>query len=184
MVRESKGRSLLENVSDFVVVDVETTGLNPAKDKVIEFGGVRYKDGRISEWINILINPLQHVPSGISRFTGITDEMVGWRLPETYWAPRIYEFIGSSMIVGHNVNFDVNFLYEMFVRVLDEPFRNDFIDTLRIGRKLMPQLEHHTLTDICNQLEVKNHQAHRALFDCYATGECYLKMRHNLHLLY
>ena len=82
----------------------------------------------------------------------------------------------DDIIVGHNVNFDVNFLYDNFINVLNEPLTNNFVDTLRISRKLLPELEHHKLDNLIEYYDIKARDKHRALNDCILTNEVYIDM--------
>lgn len=94
--------------------------------------------------------------------------------------PKFDKFVGDSIVVGHNVNFDVNFLYEDYESVLEKPFSNDLIDTMRISRKLYPELAHHRLIDIVEHLKIDGSSMHRALSDCEYTYKCYEAMKNEV----
>ena len=90
--------------------------------------------------------------------------------------PSFIEFIKDSILIGHNVNFDINFLYdacESFGYILD----NNFVDNMRIARKLFPEEKHHRLIDVINMLDVSIERSHRADDDVLATLQCHEKMK-------
>ncbi len=91
--------------------------------------------------------------------------------------PKFLSFIGDDIIVGHNTNFDINFIYDAAVSENCSVLKNDFIDTLRISRKIFPELEHHRLSDTSEACGISYKDAHRALNDCNITYECFEKMK-------
>ena len=86
-------------------------------------------------------------------------------------------FVGDSILLAHNAAFDMNFLYTAYERALGKPLSNDYVDTLRVARRALPQLQHRTLPDLCEVFEVVNEGEHRAYGDALATVQCYLRMR-------
>ena len=118
-----------------------------------------------------------YVDDFIQGLTGITDEMLeGAPQPEDA-LPQVEAFLGKDLLMGHNVGFDMAFLYDSFRKYLDRPLQNDSLDHLRIARKLLPQLSHHRLGDVAAALGVPYEGAHRALQDCRITYGCYEKLR-------
>lgn len=175
--REFKGSNMVTFPSDFTVIDVETTGLEPSYCEIIEFAGIRVRDNKIVDTYSTLIKPFWRIDEFIEQLTGITNEMLETApLPEEI-IPKIRNFIGDDILLGHNVNFDVNFLYEAFMAALDVPASNDFIDTMRIARKALPELSHHRLSDIAEYLNISPNTYHRALSDCQTTLDCYYKLQ-------
>lgn len=172
-VRTHKGESLLDLVGDYVVIDFETTGLNPASDHIIEIGAVKVSDGVLTEKYNTLVNPGHRISGFITDLTGITNEMVSGA-PEIgdALAPFL-SFLGNSVIVGHNVNFDINFLYDNCLEVLSQPFKNDFVDTMRISRRAFPDIRCHKLGYLAKLLALDGSAEHRALEDCLCTYKLY-----------
>ncbi|MBR1810755.1 MAG: ribonuclease H-like domain-containing protein [Clostridia bacterium] len=174
--RPLKGMSLLEFPSNFVVLDLETTGRSPYYDSIIEIGALRIRNGKIIDTFSSLVKPPEEVSSFISQLTGITNEMLADApLPKDIF-PHAQAFIGNDIIVGHNINFDINFLYDWFVKILNEPVRNDFIDTLQIARKVLSSLPQHRLVDIAKEFDIKPNGFHRALCDCQTTFDCFCKL--------
>ncbi len=175
--RPYKGRSILEKLSEYVVVDTETTGLSPQSDSIIELAAIYVRDDKIEDSFSSLINPHRLVSPFISQLTGITNQMLST-------APDIHpvltdflRFVNGHVVIGHNVNFDINFIYESTVRILGVPFTNDFLDTMRMSRRLFPQYRHHKLIDLVQRFDIGSSTAHRALLDAEQTYECYVYMK-------
>lgn len=172
-VRENKGKAVNALPEDFVVLDLETTGLDPEWDCIIEIGMVRVRHGEVAAEYSTLVNPGVEIDEFITELTGITNDMLAAApaLPEVLPAAR--DFLGDDIILGHNINFDINFIYDNCERQGLTPVSNDYIDTMRISRRVLPDLKHHRLGDIVNALGVDHAQAHRAIGDCHATIGCY-----------
>ncbi|MHC1772985.1 MAG: exonuclease domain-containing protein [Flexilinea sp.] len=176
-LRDLKGKSLMDLPNSYVVVDVETTGLNPNLDKLIELGAIRVKDGEIVDRYQQLINPGISIPKRITEINGITDSMVR-DAPKIDSVINLYsEFIGNGVLVGHNVHFDVNFLYEAYVNCLNCPLTNDFIDTLRFARLLYRNFPNHKLPTVVSHLGIAETTEHRALSDAIYTHQIFQRMR-------
>ena len=178
--REKKGRSLVGFPREYCVVDIETTGLYSGGDDIIEIGALRYCDGVLIDSFDSLLQPRvnyygAYVSAFITNLTGITNEMLETAPPAAEVLAAFSRFLGDSIIVGYNVNFDVNFLYDSFERHLGLPLSNDFIDILRMAKKLYPSMPHHRLSDMTARFGIVNAHAHRALSDCEATQECFLE---------
>lgn len=176
------GKSLLQYSGDFVTLDVETTGLNPDKDNIIEIGALKYVNWRpVSKFQTLVRPPKQadgkYVSRYIASFTHITDKMLENEPSIEQVIPIFDKFLGDSLIVGYNVRFDINFLYNAFNKVLHKKLDNDYVDVLRIARRELRELEHHRLSDVVEYFGLTNIQAHRAFYDCKVTGECYIRFR-------
>lgn len=175
--RPYKGASIIDFPNNYIVVDLETTGLSPKWDSIIEIGAVKVQNGELIEVYQQLINPGFLIDSFISNLTGITNEMLKKEPPLGRVLPDFNEFVQNNIVIGHNVNFDVNFLYDNFSTCLEKPFSNGFIDTMRIARKLFPELEHFRLIDVVKKLGIEEGDFHRALSDCMFTYQCYEAMK-------
>ena len=181
-IRESKGRSIIAFPDTYCVIDTETTGRSPQWDHIIEVAAVKISDGQEVGRFSSLIQP-PNMPGGtyvddfIEALTGITDEM----LAGAPFAPDVLEefatFVEDAPVVGHCVSFDIDFLYDSFDRYLDRPFSNDYIDTLRLARKLHPEMSHHRLADLVQLFDVAHNDAHRAMGDVEATAECFVRLK-------
>ena len=174
--RQDKGESLLFFPDSFCVVDLETTGFSPRYDDIIEISILKIEDNAIINTFSSLIY-CKYIPENITQLTGITQEMVETAPRIEDILPKVIKFIGDSVIVGHNVSFDINFLYDSMFEHLGYSFSNDFVCTKRIFNRLHPELPHHRLCDMSDFYKVINKNAHRAIEDCYATFECLKKMK-------
>ena len=175
--RPYKGHSLLLALEDFTAVDIETTGLSPRWSAIIEVGAVRFRAGRPVDEVSLLINPGFDIPPAITALTGITDDMLWTAPPITDVLPYYLDFLGGDVLLGHNVHFDVNFLYDKALAIGLGPVCNDFVDTMRLSRKLFPEHKHHRLCDLTERFGIVPETAHRALADCYAAADCYAVMK-------
>lgn len=176
-MRDFKGKSLVENLKDYTVLDIETTGMSPNYCKILEISAIKVRDGKEVDTFSRLINPHEKIPSFISYLTGITNKMTedeGGELEDVLYDFK--DFLADDIIVGHNVNFDVNFLYDNFENVFDEPLTNDFVDTLKIARKYIKDIDHHKLDDLIDYYGIKARDKHRALNDCDLTNKVYKRM--------
>ena len=179
--REYKGNSLIAFPDNYCMVDLETTGYSPIWDDIIEIGAIRYSGGKPIEQFQTLVQPPQrddgaYVDEFIEELTGITNEMLASAPSVQEAIVAFSEFLGDSLIVGYNVNFDVNFLYDQYLRWLEKPLSNDFIDVMRIAKKIYPEMPHHRLKDMLAVYNLVNAKEHRTISDCEATQRCYEKL--------
>lgn len=176
--RIHKGKSIISLPSSYVVIDIETTGLSPEYNEIIEVGAHKIKEGQIIDTFSSLIKPSMkpygsYIDEFIENLTGITNEMLSSAPEILEIFPQYMDFIGDNIIVGHNVNFDINFLYDYSEKYLNKPFINDFVDTMRLFRKLHPELKHHRVRDLAKLYSLDYSNAHRALTDCNITQAGY-----------
>lgn len=194
-MREHKGKSLIALPSDYVVIDTETTGLDYEYCSIIEVSAVRCSGGSVVDKFTSLVKPepvttyypcrndgagewvTRYVDQYITDLTGITNEMLAEAPEPEEVMPKLLDFLGASVLIGHNANFDVNFLYDAAMDTCGKPLANDFIDTLRIARKVFPDLKHHRLSDVAEACGVTGEDAHRAEADCMTTAGCYEHMK-------
>ncbi len=179
MERINKGKSIIDFPKDYIIIDIETTGVSPEWDSIIEVAALKYQNGTLVDSFESLIKPESTYSDGtfidsfIEKLTGITNEM----LKNAPTAPGILaqyrDFLGDAILVGHNVNFDINFLYDYFMEYLSLPLTNNYIDTMRLSRKLHPEDAHHRLIDLAQRYHVDYTSAHRALRDCKITEICF-----------
>lgn len=159
---------------EYVVVDIETTGTDVTSDKITEIGAVRVKDGIIVETFQTLIDPEVLLTKKIIELTGITDEMlVGQpKIHEVY--PDFIKFLGDSVFVAHNADFDYRFLKNAG-KDLGYYLENEYEDTLIISRKVLPFLPNHKLNTVCAHFNIE-FRHHRALSDAFATAEAFIEL--------
>lgn len=170
----NKGKRLNRYVSDYVVFDLETTGINPERDAIIEISAIKVCGGAAVGEYSTLVNPKRHIPAGATAVNGITDAMVA-DAPEIGEAVAGFmDFIESNILVGHNIHtFDTNFVYDAAWTELGKEMRNDYVDTLYMARACLPRLAHHKLTDVSEYFHIATEGAHRALNDCLMNQRCY-----------
>ena len=178
--RPLKGKSLNTLPDSFVCLDIETTGLSPAYDDIIEISALRVEDGLTVDSFSEIINIHRPLPPFISSLTGITDAMIARGGEADDVLARFLDFTGDSVIMGHNVNFDINFLYDNCLARLGAVFGNPYVDTLKIARRALPQLPHHTLDDLTRFYGIRARDTHRALHDCELTVACYYNLKEDM----
>ena len=165
------GSDIIAFPDDYTVIDLETTGLNPKTELIIEFAAVKVRGNKVVGTFQSLCDPGFPISPIIEGITGITTEMVrNYPNPRSV-LPDFLDFVGDDFVVGHNVLFDVRFISQSA-----DFFKNDYIDTMKIFRKLHPNLPHHRLLDMVSFYNKNNESAHRALSDCFATNDCFLAM--------
>lgn len=162
-------------ITSYVCVDVETTGLNPKSEKLIEIGAVKVLDGQAAETFQSFLNPGRRLESRIVALTGITDKMLEDAPLASQVMPQFREFCGDLPLVGHNLIFDYSFLKRGMVNE-KLTFDKKGIDTLKIARKYLPELESRSLGFLCRYFQI-THTAHRALGDAQATVQLYEILR-------
>ncbi len=158
-------------ITSYVSIDLETTGLNPKLDKIIEIGAVKVIDGKIMETFHSYVNPGRKLEERIVELTGICQEQVDTAPDIADVFPSLEEFLEDLPLLGHRILFDYSFLKKAAVN-LKRPFEKRGIDTLRIARCFCPQLEHRTLPYLCEYYQIE-HDAHRASADAEATSCLY-----------
>lgn len=169
--------SIIALPNNYVVVDVETTGLDYRWDDIIEIAALKVRDGVIAEKYEQLVSIGYSVPAYITELTGITSEMLD-NAPDISEAIAAFDlFIGNDIIIGHNINFDMHFLMESYRKNLGKELPNVYVDTLRIARRVFSDLPHHRLSDIAEHLGHDYEGAHRAGADCIITHNCYQSIR-------
>ena len=180
MDRKDKGTSLILCIDDYVVIDIETTGLSPKTDKIIEIGAVKVVGGKIVDKLQRLIKTEKKLRPFITKLTGISDAMLVDAPTINDVLEEFSDFISDSILIGHNVNFDINFLYDNYIEILNQPLSNSFIDTMQISRKLYPKEKHHKLQNLVERFNIDVKNSHRALADATATYECYEKLKRGI----
>lgn len=154
----------------YAFVDVETTGFNPASDRIIEVAVVRYEDGQIVDTYQTLINPEIYVSSFIQEMTGI--DLWTLQTAPTFFeiADEILERFEDATLVAHNVGFDYGFLSKEFAR-LNYEFRPSRLCTVQLSRALYQQFRSHALDSVIERFCIQCEERHRALGDTLATVE-------------
>lgn len=168
MAMKAKGKKLSKYVRDYVVFDLETTGISTQKDEVIEISAVKVKAGEAVEEFTSLVNPGRPIPVGASRVNHITDDMVKDSPSFSEVLKEFLDFVGDMVLVGHNIHtFDMKFIFRDAQRYYGRTVDNDYIDTLPLARMCLGQLSQHRLGDLARHYGISAAGAHRALADCY-----------------
>ncbi|MDE7131623.1 MAG: topoisomerase DNA-binding C4 zinc finger domain-containing protein [Lachnospiraceae bacterium] len=167
MLSRKPGKKLNTYVSDYVVFDLETTGVSCNSDDVVEISAIKVISGEVVDEFTTLVNPRRPIPYHASEVNGITDDMVK---DSPFFQEVLFdflEFVGNAVLVGHNIHtFDMKFLYRDAERFWGETIGNDYIDTLQVARIYLPQLSHYKLVDLAQYYGISTAGAHRALNDC------------------
>ena len=171
LVKNSRNQSL---DSEYVVFDIETTGLSKKHNKIIEIGAVKVKDGEVVDTFSEFINPGVPIPYQIEQLTSINDDMVKDAMFDVI-VPRFVEFCGDDIVVAHNASFDTGFV-RMNAEELGLKFDNTVLDTMTLSHILLPELGKFTLDRVCKELKVVNAHHHRAIDDAEATAKVFFKL--------
>ena len=172
LVINPKGQDLN---TEYIVFDIETTGLSQKKNKIIEIGAVKVKDGEEIDRFSEFINPEEPIPYSIEQLTSITDEMVMHAPTVDVILPKFLEFCGDDIVVAHNAAFDTGFIKKN-AKDLGIKFDNTIMDTMTLSHVLLPELGKFTLDRVCKALNVKNEHHHRAVDDANATAKIFVKL--------
>ena len=159
------------------VVDIETTGLSSYGAEIIEVSALRYRGDKFSAAFSSLIKPSAPIPYFITQLTGITNQMVADARERKEVLRDFAEFLAGDVIIGHNVNFDVNFLYDELSAHLGYTMSNDFVDVLKLSRKYLPDLSDHKQVTVASYFSLDVSGAHRALKDTELCAENYLRIK-------
>ena len=181
MVPAVKGASDAPFDGEFIVFDVETTGLSPNHERLTEIGAVRLRGGKIVESFDTFVNPEKPIPPKIVELTGINDEMVRGAPSEAEALASFYAFCGEgAILVAHNAEFDVSFLRAAASRSgADFPYT--YIDTLPMCRSLLKDLKNHKLDTVASYLKLDPFQHHRACDDADVLGRIFAALLQRLH---
>ena len=156
-----------------IVIDVETTGLDYTREKIIEFAGVRVEDGVIVDSFETLINAQQHIRKSSQAIHGISEEMLADAPSEEEIYPKILEFIGDYPLVAHNAIFDFSFLNRASKRLYNKPLQNNYIDTQVMFKEVYPQLESCGLAALMDKFKIEFETRHRAMADAVGLAQAY-----------
>lgn len=177
MAKHKEAKRLAKYVPDYVVFDLETTGISYADDQIIEISALKVVGGKVVDQFSTLVNPQCPIPYGATRINGITDEMVADAPVIQKALADFLAFIKDDVLVGHNIHsFDLKFIYRDAHELFGQDVTNDYIDTLYMARSCLPQLAHHKLTDLAAYFQIDTDGAHRALNDCVMNQKCYEAM--------
>lgn len=181
--------SIINNLEDdlnldeasYVVFDLETTGLDPSISEIIEIGAVKIEKGKEVEEFHTLVRPRANISQVSSEITGITMDMLTDKPPLEEVLPEFLEFIGDSVLVAHNANFDYRFIRYWIKKLTGEEWQHCYIDTLALAKALL-DMRSYSLDKITEKLNLGSFNHHRALDDAKMTAKIFLNFLRKLKL--
>jgi DNA polymerase III subunit alpha, Gram-positive type len=166
-LHRAKGESL--DSLEYVVLDIETTGLEPANSEITEIGAFKMKGKEVQDLFSSLIKPNNPISEKITELTGIDDEMVKDSPPVKQVLPKFIDFIGNAILVAHNANFDIGFLKHHLKQSNNLEMNNSVVCTVKLARYLLPNLYNHKLHTVATHFNLKVENRHRAVGDAEIT---------------
>ncbi len=175
VVTRPRSQSLAE--IDLVALDLETTGLSPAHDEIIEIGAVKYRDGQAVDEFCAFIAPGRPISAKVQELTGITPDMLRGAEPPDQVLRRFWEWAGpKAVLLAHNASFDYSFLRFWSERLLGLTPDHPVIDTLWMARAILARLKSHSLSSVTSELKLKLENHHRALSDAKTAALVYYSL--------
>ena len=170
----TKSFDLQTKLPSFIVLDLETTGLSPGKDRIVQLSALRYDDGKPEECLSCLVDPARDIPEDATRVNGITNDDVKGAPLLSDIAESLIDFVGNSPIVGYNVSFDLNFL---FCSGIDLITKRKIYDAKALAKKLYKgDIDYYSLENVLHYNGIYIKELHDSKVDCFATGLVFLKM--------
>ncbi len=166
--RMPAGTTKFENIT-FVVFDTETTGFSPAKDRLVEVGAVKIRNGAKIDERTWLVNPQRYIPWYVQNVHHITPEMLADKPLFKDIYPEFLEFIDGAVLIAHNAPFDIRFISAEAIRNGLPPPKNAVLDSLELFRNWYPEMKSHTVSDLIGLYDIPTEgmQAHRATDDSF-----------------
>ncbi|MCD1257780.1 PolC-type DNA polymerase III [Paenibacillus athensensis] len=156
--------------AEYVVFDIETTGLSVTNNKIIELAGVKMQLGKEIGRFSTFINPHERIPYNIQQLTNINDDMVKDAPELAEQLPKFIEFVGDAVLVAHNARFDMGFIQANLKQLGMPELGNAVLDTLELARLLFPSMKNHRLNTLSDKFKVSLDNHHRAIDDSIALG--------------
>ena len=163
-------------INEYVVLDLEMTGLSAKTDQIIEIGAIKIRDNSVVETMECLVNPKCKIPTRVVELTGITDEMVQLGKDKDEAICELLDFIEGYILVGQNVGFDYSFLKQWAVNH-KRPLEAKACDTLKLARVLLPAEQPKKLENLCQYFGIEREREHRALDDALETWKVFEKLK-------
>ncbi|HJC23757.1 MAG TPA: 3'-5' exonuclease [Candidatus Eisenbergiella merdavium] len=164
-------------LKSYLAFDVETTGLSPETDEIIEIGALKVREGKVCERFISFVKPSEPVSERITEITGITNEMLKDAAPKEDVIRAFLDFCGDEVLIGHNLPFDYSFVKTQ-AKLFGLPFEKQGIDTLKIARCVHKGRQSNSLEALCAKYSIVNSSAHRAYHDALATAKLYQTLAH------
>lgn len=177
LIKKKQYRANKERQEGYVVIDLETTGLNSSSDEIIELAAIRIINHEIADQLEILVKTEKGVPKVITELTGITEEILEEKgVVLSSAMEKFCKFIGESAIVGHNIAFDRSFLKEACRRTNRMNLNNPAKDTLDLARRRIDDIDDYKLHALADYFQIEAEEEHRALSDCITTFRVFEKL--------
>ena len=173
--KRNKGKSLILFPNEFIIIDIETTGLCSDYDDIIEISALKIKDNIVIDSFSSLVKPQDEISEFITKLTGITNEMLE-NAPNISDVLLLFKnFVSNDILLGYNVNFDINFLFDFYLRKLNIELKNDYMDILRLVRANLNNGETYNfkLKNVGKYFNIDVSGIHRGLKDCEVCFEVY-----------
>lgn len=164
-------------ITSYVCFDLETTGLSPEKDEIIEIGAVKVVEGKVIDRFMRFVKPDAPISQVVTSLTGISNEMVADAGPADRIMYDFLQFCEDYPVIGHNLMFDYRFTWR-YAKKYYMDFEKKGLDTLKIARKVLPDLPSRSLEGLCAHYGIVNASAHRAYHDALATAKLYQTLKH------
>lgn len=164
-------------VTSYVCFDLETTGLSPEKDEIIEIGAVKVVGGKVVDRFSRFVKPDNPISPMVASLTGISNDMVAEAGPTDRIIYDFLQFCDDLPVIGHNLMFDYRFTWRYAKKYYME-FNKEGLDTLQIARKVLPELPSKSLENLCSHYGIVNASAHRAYHDALATAKLYQTLKY------
>ncbi|MBQ7307799.1 MAG: ribonuclease H-like domain-containing protein [Clostridia bacterium] len=174
-IMEEKSQKDCITKENYVVFDLETTGLSPEEDLIIEISAIKIEAGSMVECFNTFVNPQKPIPAEITRITNITDEMVKDAPKDEEIIGDLLKFCQGCTLVAYNAPFDMGFIYKL-ARKCNYKVENKVQDALALAKEKIRQVKNYKLKTIADYLNVSLVGAHRAINDTLATAKVFLKL--------
>jgi len=169
--------STSEYPENYTIIDIETTGLSPDRNSIIELSAIKVRDNKIVDEFTELVKPADNINRFISNLTGITNDMVKNAGTIDTVLPKYIDFISSDVVMGHNVKFDIRFISKNMDRCMNDTFKNESYDTMKLSRRYCTELTSHKLSTLADYFNIDSTGHHRGLKDCEMTYHVYQNIK-------
>lgn len=171
-------------ITNYILVDIETTGLSFYKDEIVELSAVKVIDNKVDSTFSYLVKPINKIPYFVTKVHGITNAMVKDKKLIEQLLPNFLDFIEDNILIAHNANFDLSFLQRDILINLNKKFTPKYVDTVPLARKCL-NLPRYNLKTIAEYYNIDTYGNHRGLKDCMILYECFEKLnKHNKTQIY
>lgn len=176
--RIDRSRRKAAMAEDYVVIDLETTGMRPEQDEIIEIAAIRVCAQAVTQEFSVLVRPQKGLPQTVKQLTGITEEALQKEgMPLQDALAQFVDFVGRDRMVGHNISFDLAFLRTSLRACGQKMLTNPCVDTLALARRTVFGVENYKLATLAQHFSMTCTQQHRALEDCRVTNLLYQKLK-------